>query len=113
MSIWQFAFHDNVKPEPPSGWAYDVHERLTNGEKLTREDKDRLFDSTAFQVYFQSSGIMPLAGWAFDFREFLNLYWIKFSNGDITEKYAPDKTSIRHYYSWPGAEIAKIVEIED
>lgn len=41
------------------------------------------------------TGIYKIGGWAFDFRDEMKKFVVKFTDGDISEMWAPNKTSLR------------------
>ena len=87
---------------------FEIYNKLQNGEKLTREEKDYIFSNLQNNAYSRTG--VPVLGWMFDFSEFLKSYWVKTRNYGILEVYAFDKTSIHNYYG--SYEILKIVEID-
>jgi len=86
---------------------YELYNKLIiNKEKPTRQDKDNLF-----RYLNPSHGkSIKRGGWALDFGDILNEYWVQFNYGDIAVYYACDKTSIRKDSYMTG--IAKIVEVK-
>lgn len=49
---------------------YIIHEKLSNGEELTKEEKVKA-------VFSSSSPFWKLMGYCYNCREFLNEYWIE------------------------------------
>lgn len=86
---------------------YLLKEKVLNGEKLTRNEKDWITEQCNINT-FSKTGI-PLRGYMFDFSIILKRYWVKSVYGGIAEIYAIDKTSIRNYYSLRINKIVKIV----
>lgn len=83
---------------------YKLHEKMSSGEEPTREEKNRLVFSSYGWVY-------KYMGWAYDFREFLNEYWVNTKHHGIVKVYAWDKTSIRCNSTTKDLQIIKIVEV--
>jgi hypothetical protein len=83
---------------------YKLHEKLENGEEPTREEKNRNL------VFTSESPVYKFHGWLYDFREFLNEYWVETKYYGIMKVYAWDKTSIRKNGSTNWLGISKIVE---
>jgi hypothetical protein len=85
-------------------FVYKVKEKLVNGEKLTREEKDRIVSSSHF-----NKGLLKYGGWCFSFTPYMKTYLVK--QYDRWEEYkAFDKTSLRKILY---GTIQKIVEITD
>jgi hypothetical protein len=84
---------------------YQIMEKLHNGIKLTREEKDGL-------NIFEYNGYRRLVGWQFDFTPFCNLYLVKIKHYGWKEFYAFDKMQIRNYAGYKN-NILQIVEIEN
>lgn len=91
----QFAFHDRVAKTPPENGAMIVcFNRLANGEDLTRNEKNSLFESLQSQGY---NGYYRLSGWEFNFRQFMKRYLVKYNyDNSWTEIWAFDKTCVRN-----------------
>ncbi len=85
---------------------YNLRERLNNGEKMNREDKNWLAENLRSNAYFRTA--VPLSGYRFDFSDVIRKYVVN-QNGVWSEYYAPDKTSLRNILS--GA-IYHIIEIK-
>lgn len=73
--------------------AYKLRERLNNGGKLNRSEKNWLTEAINHNAYFRRC--VPVQGWAFDFTDAVHLYWVK-QYGQIAEYYAIDKTALRN-----------------
>jgi hypothetical protein len=108
--IYKFVKHEippleNLK----NTFAYQLHEKLERGEKLTRDDKDFAFRQIHTNIYSKAG--IALHGWMFNYQEWLNEYWVEFDYGGnlVYERYfAFDKTSIRSELS----NISRIVEVK-
>lgn len=71
---------------------YRLRERLNNGDKLTREEKNWLTNNVWKCRYFRRG--IALEGYLFDFSDVLKRYFVK-QYGHVTEYYAIDKTALR------------------
>lgn len=71
---------------------YKLRERLDNGVKLSREEKNWLTRNVVECCYFKRS--IALMGYCFDFSDVLKRYFVK-QHGQIAEYYAIDKTALR------------------
>lgn len=71
---------------------YELRQRLNNGEKMSREDKDWLAENLRSNAYFRTA--IPLRGYRFDFSDVIHKYLVN-QYGSWQEYYAPDKTSLR------------------
>lgn len=93
MNIYKF-----VKWEIPpletlrDSFPFKIHEKVSNGVELTREEKNQLMRELLKNTYSRVG--VPLQGWMFDFRDYLRRFWVK-DIGGMREVFAPDKTSIR------------------
>lgn len=83
---------------------YKVKEKLINGERLTREEKDNIVSSMLF-----NNGCIKLGGWCFSFTPYMKTYLVKQYDRWVEYK-AFDKTSLRKILY---GTIQKIVEITD
>src|SRR5687768_9240081 len=81
---------------------YILHDKCENGFELSREEKNKL-------VFTSQSWDYKLHGWAYDFREFLKVFWVETEYYGIVKAYAIDKTAIRASKKLDN--IIKIVEI--
>lgn len=86
--------------------AYILRERLNNGEKHNRTDKNWLTEAVNHNVYFKQS--VPVLGWRFCFADALRNYWVK-QYGQIAEYWAADKTALRSILF---GRVEQIVEIK-
>lgn len=71
---------------------YKLRERLNNGGKLSREEKNWITRNVRESVYFKQG--IALSGYHFDFSDILKRYFVK-QYGHIGEYYAIDKTALR------------------
>ncbi len=71
---------------------YQLRERLNNGERMNRKEKNWLAQNIRSNCYFRCA--VPLMGWRFDFSDVLNKYLVN-QYGQWSEYFAPDKTSLR------------------
>ena len=71
---------------------YRLRERLNNGDKLTREEKNWLTRNVWECCRFRRG--IALGGYLFDFSDVLKRYFVK-QYGHITEYYAIYKTALR------------------
>ena len=94
-----------------SSKAYQLRQKICNGEKLTREEKNWLtqeMNSCCFRQY----GCIPVLGWLIDFTDIAKRYLIKYEDEPQIwyERYAVDKTSLRlHFKHW--SRIEAILEL--
>lgn len=103
----QFAFHDRVQPTPPtSGTLVQLFDLLSKGEELSREEKNYIFHTTC-----TDKGYYKLAGWQFNFRQFMKRYLVKYNyeTSAWREYWAFDKTCIRSSFYTKG-DIIEIVQ---
>ena len=111
--IYQFAFHSNVPARPPASQMFDLYYRIQAGEKLSREEKDRVADAL-YGLFGQSSATFKLGGWAVPFARLLPCFWVQFTYGSIEQYFAPDKVSLRQALtSRGGLGIVRIVQIPE
>lgn len=71
---------------------YKLRERLDNGDKLSREEKNWLTRNVKECFHFKRG--IALMGYRFDFSDVLKRYFVK-QHGHIAEYYAIDKTALR------------------
>lgn len=71
---------------------YKLRERLNNGGKLNREEKNWITRNVWESIYFKQG--IALSGYRFDFSDVLKRYFVK-QYGYISEYYAIDKTALR------------------
>ena len=72
--------------------AYKLREKLNNGGKLNREEKNWITRNVRESTYFKRG--IALRGYYFDFSDVLKRYFVK-QYGHIQEYYAIDKTALR------------------
>lgn len=71
---------------------YKLRERLDNGDKLSREEKNWLTRNVKECCHFKRG--IALMGYRFDFSDVLKRYFVK-QHGHIAEYYTIDKTALR------------------
>ena len=71
---------------------YKLRERLDNGDKLSREEKNWLTRNVKECCHFKRG--IALMGYRFDFSDVFKRYFVK-QHGHIAEYYAIDKTALR------------------
>lgn len=79
--------------ETDRGSLVELKQRVIDGGKLTREEKDRL-QSQIMNNSYSKTGI-PVGGWMFDFYGYLRVFLVK-QYGSWSEIHAFDKTAIRN-----------------
>ena len=84
--------------------AYQLMDKLNNGGKLTREEKDWVVAETVYR-----GGIYRLLGWEFYFSHYMRRFVVRFSYGEWSCYRAFDKTSLRKAL---GAGVKEIHEIK-
>lgn len=72
---------------------YQLREKLNNGHKMDRTEKDWLAENVRNNAYFRTA--VPLMGYRFDFSDVLRKFLVN-QYGQWSEYYAPDKTSLRN-----------------
>lgn len=85
--------------------AYRLREKINNGEKLTRKEKDYITEKVNSNTYYMDS--ILILGWRFSFADVLKTYVFKHYDTWIERK-AMDRTALRKY--WCG-KITKILEV--
>lgn len=106
MIAWKFNEQATSKLEDFKGAkVYELRRKLDNGEKLSREEKNWIAEKLNTNCYSRTG--IPLMGWMFSFRDVVKRYWVQ-QYGQIFERYAMDKTSIR---ATTYGRIDKIVEV--
>ena len=86
---WDVCSLDTLK----NSRVYNLRQRLNNGEKMNREDKNWLAENLRNNAYFRTA--VPLSGYRFDFSDVIRKYLVN-QYGSWQEYYAPDKTSLRN-----------------
>lgn len=79
---------------------------INSGAKLNRAQKNWITNRVNTNSYFNNA--IPLQGWAFTFSDVLRKFVVK-QNGQCSEYYAVDRTSLRNYL---GSGIEYIVEVK-
>ena len=87
--------------------AYQLREKVNNGQKPNREEKNWLAEQVNRNAYFKKA--IPLMGYRFSFEDVLKTFLVK-QYGDWHEYNAPDKTSLRAMLY---EKIDRIVEVSD
>lgn len=106
MIAWKFSKQTTCKLEDLKGAkVYELREKLDNGERLTRDEKNWITEKLHNNFYSRTA--IPLMGWMFSFHDVVKRYWVM-QYGQISERYAMDKTSIR---ATTFGRIEKIVEV--
>ena len=85
--------------------AYQLREKLNNGGKLIRAEKNWIAEAVNRNTYFKKA--IPIMGYRFGFEDILKTYVVK-QYGSWQEYNAPDITSLRNFIF---GRIDKIVEI--
>jgi len=89
----KFAHHDVPKLETlKSSMVYQLREKLNNGGKLTRAEKNWL--TKELNLNASCKRAILLGGYRFDFKDVLKIYVVK-QYGGWTEYNAPDRMSLR------------------
>ena len=106
MKAWKFSdtATDNVE-NFVGAKVYEIRRKLDVGDKLSREEKNWVAENLNNNLYSKTA--IPLMGWLFSFDDVVKKYWVK-QYGQIHERYAMDKTSIR---ATTYGKIDQIVEI--
>lgn len=71
--------------------AYQLRQKLNNGEELDRSEKNWLTQAMQDNTY--GKHCVCVSGWMFDFSDVCHLYWVR-QVGHIAEYYAIDRTSL-------------------
>lgn len=111
-NVFKFA-NGEIRPleEFKTSLAYIFLEKLNNGEKLSRKEKQAVIFSELSHGETYTSGIYKLGGWAFDFRPYMKRFLIRYKYCGWREVRAFDKTAIRENAVTP-SHIIEIVEIK-
>lgn len=72
---------------------YQLREKLNNGHKKDRAEKNWLAENVRNNTYFRTA--VPLMGYRFDFSDVLRKFLVN-QYGQWSEYYEPDKTSLRN-----------------
>lgn len=81
-------------PEYNPGYYAAILNKLENKEKLTREEKDGIFNALRNNTYSDGQRFM-IGGYYHDFSGLLKKFYVEYKDGSILKLYAFDKTSIR------------------
>ena len=105
--IYQFTQHSNLPANSPMplNLNFKLYGKLFNGQKLTREEKDRVAE-ILYGLFGANSFVYKYGGFAADFRKYCKRFIVR-QYGDFCEYYALDKTSLRK--AIPGT-IEEIIE---
>lgn len=93
MPIYPFVKKPKGNPED-CGLSFTLHQKLEAGERLTEDETFILMNNTMGGSV--PKGCIARAGWCFDLRHLLNLYWVRWYD-DIIPVYAPNKRAIRKH----------------
>jgi len=108
--IWKFVKgSETTKEEVMNTKIGRIYKKLSEGKKLSREEKDYLFKQMVMNS-FGNGRQVALYGWMFDFGDWVKKYWVKFEYGGMGEFYACDKTSIRNHFG--DYLISEIIEVK-
>jgi len=88
-----------------SSKVYLLREKLNNGERLSREEKNWITEKVNRNVYFRDA--IPLLGYCFDFSDVMKTFVVK-QYGNYQEYKAIDRTSLR---SMLYGHISRIIEV--
>lgn len=72
---------------------YKLRQRLNEGKRLRREEKNRLTENLMRNSYFEKS--IPLMGYRFSFEDVVRRFFVRQGKCEYTV-YAIDKTSVRN-----------------
>ncbi|MFR9596806.1 MAG: molybdenum ABC transporter ATP-binding protein [Rikenellaceae bacterium] len=72
--------------------AYQLRQKLNNGEEMNRSEKNWLAEQLNRNSYFRTA--VPVLGWRFDFSDVIKTFLVN-QYGQWQEYAAPDKTSLR------------------
>lgn len=71
---------------------YKLYNMLDKKIPLSLDEK-RMIERACNQGSSVPKGLWPRLGWAFDFRRWMNRYWVKCAGGEIVEVYAFSKNN--------------------
>ncbi len=110
-----YPFNGRASGNPRQGYLFDIHEKLSKKQRLTPQEEFLLMSNIEHPTCVPK-GCAASAGWCYDFRPFLNLYWVRMYHSDIYQMYAPSKRAIREHHrgsrQFPGPHIGRIVLVE-
>ena len=84
---------------------YRLREKLNNGKRLSRQEKNWITENVNNNVYFKDA--IPLRGYRFDFSDVLKTFIVK-QYGNYSEYRATDRTGLRAAIY---GHISRIIEI--
>lgn len=87
-----------------------ILEKAEKGEKLTRDEKDAIFDKLVTNSYNFNGRTFMIGGYYHNFDGLLNSYIVEYKNGYIKRLYSFDKTAIRKN-TYTNKNIYKIYEV--
>lgn len=70
-------------------------EKAEKGEKLTRNEKDAIFNELVTNSHNFNGQAFMLGGYYHDFTGLLNSYIVEYADGELVKFYSFDKTAIR------------------
>lgn len=114
MGIYAFVDHANFQ-NVANSLALQLHQRLEevgSFSKLTKAEREScytLFNELWHYEAYQT-GRYKLMGFVFDFRPWMNTYWVQYRYHGIAERMAFNKTTLRKWATNP-SDILKIVQI--
>lgn len=93
--VTKFVQHEVPKLEMlKNSKVYQLREKLNNGEKLARAEKDWITEAVNQNIFFKNA--VPLHGYRFSFEDVLRTYLVK-QWGGWREYKAIDKTGLRNF----------------
>lgn len=93
MNAWKFnKSADCELNDLKDSKVYRLRQKIDNGEKLSRDEKNWITENLRFNSYSRTA--IPLMGWLFSFSDVVKRFWVS-QYGSIHEQYAFDKTAIR------------------
>ena len=91
-----YKFSECATANKPDNQITQLLEEAQRGEKLTREQKDRIADLLYGTFGAHAQGCYKLAGWCWNMREALPRFLVRHTyDNTFTPYYAPDKTALR------------------
>lgn len=73
-----------------------ILEKAEKGEKLTRDERDTIFNELVTNSYNFNGQVFMLGGYYHDFGGLLNSYIVEYKDGSLRKFYSFDKTAIRN-----------------
>lgn len=112
-SVYKFvAWEVPALEELKNSVAYQLLEKLNNGEKLTREEKNNGIFRELFHNETYWSGKYRLQGYVFDFSPFMKSFLVKTKYSGWREIKAFDRTSIRKNAAY-SSHILRIIDLPE